>query len=239
MEKNVKKEAWLHFCVSSIGGFMGAYAIINHCDLLASSQTSNMIHIVHNLFEPEHSLLIYMVLAALVYACGNVTYVLLHKFIKLDTKIISLGLTSVAFILVSVLNFVENSYLAMLPLFFAAPIQWNAYAGDAGYGSSTFFSTNNIRQTVTSLTSYLIDGDIKMKHKAQFFGMTLLFFHIGGQRVCGADRLKVIQGPVQAFHQVHKVGVPPAGIISCVLYVVQRGKGIFFRQKVGSFRIHC
>ena len=111
---------------------MGAYAIINHCDLLASSQTSNMIHIVHNLFEPEHSLLIYMVLAALVYACGNVTYVLLHKFIKLDTKIISLGLTSVAFILVSVLNFVENSYLAMLPLFFAAPIQWNAYAGDAG-----------------------------------------------------------------------------------------------------------
>lgn len=96
---------------------MGAYAIINHCDLLASSQTSNMIHIVHNLFEPEHSLLIYMVLAALVYACGNVTYVLLHKFIKLDTKIISLGLTSVAFILVSVLNFVENSYLAMLPLF--------------------------------------------------------------------------------------------------------------------------
>lgn len=179
MEKNVKKEAWLHFCVSSIGGFMGAYAIINHCDLLASSQTSNMIHIVHNLFEPEHSLLIYMVLAALVYACGNVTYVLLHKFIKLDTKIISLGLTSVAFILVSVLNFVENSYLAMLPLFFAAPIQWNAYAGDAGYGSSTIFSTNNIRQTVTSLTSYLIDGDIKMKHKAQFFGMTLLFFHIG------------------------------------------------------------
>lgn len=179
MEKNVKKEAWLHFCVSSIGGFMGAYAIINHCDLLASSQTSNMIHIVHNLFEPEHSLLIYMVLAALVYACGNVTYVLLHKFIKLDTKIISLGLTSVTFILVSVLNFVENSYLAMLPLFFAAPIQWNAYAGDAGYGSSTIFSTNNIRQTVTSLTSYLIDGDIKMKRKAQFFGMTLIFFHIG------------------------------------------------------------
>ena len=58
-----------------------------------------------------------MVLAALVYACGNVTYVLLHKFIKLDTKIISLGLTSVTFILVSVLNFVENAYLAMLPLF--------------------------------------------------------------------------------------------------------------------------
>lgn len=179
MEKSIKKEAWLHFCVSSIGGFMGAYAIINHCDLLASSQTSNMIHIVHNLFEPEHSLLVYMLLAALVYACGNVTYVLLHKFIKLDTKIISLGLTSVAFILVSVLNFVENSYLAMLPLFFAAPIQWNAYAGDAGYGSSTIFSTNNIRQTVTSLTSYLIDGDIKMKRKAQFFGMTLIFFHIG------------------------------------------------------------
>ena len=120
-----------------------------------------------------------MLLAAFVYACGNVTYVLLHKFVKLDTRIISLCLTSAAFILVSVLNFVENSYLAMLPLFFAAPIQWNAYAGDAGYGSSTIFSTNNIRQTVTSLTSYLIDGDIKMKHKAQFFGMTLLFFHIG------------------------------------------------------------
>lgn len=179
MEKNIKKEAWLHFCVSSIGGFMGAYAIINHCDLLASSQTSNMIHIVHSLFESEHPLLIYMIIAALVYFCGNVTYVLLNKFVKLDTRIISLALTSVAFVLVSVLNFVENPYLAMLPLFYIAPIQWNAYAGDAGYGSSTIFSTNNIRQAVTALTSYLIDGDIKMKRKAQFFGMTLLFFHIG------------------------------------------------------------
>lgn len=179
MEKNIKKEAWLHFCVSSIGGFMGAYAIINHCDLLASSQTSNMIHIVYSLFESEHPLLVYMILASLVYAFGNVTYVLLNRFVKVDTRIISLALTSAAFVTVSILNFVDNPYIAMLPLFYIAPIQWNAYSGDAGYGSSTIFSTNNIRQAVTSLTSYLIDRDIKMKHKAQFFGMTLLFFHIG------------------------------------------------------------
>ena len=179
VEKSVKKESWLHFCVSSVGGFMGAYAIINHCDLLASSQTANMIHIVHNLFESEHPLLIYMILAAVVYGCGNVAYVLLKKFIKSDTRIISLFLTATAFVLVSVLNFVENPYLAMLPLFFITPIQWNAFAGDAGYGSSTIFSTNNYRQAITALTSYLIDGDIKMKRKAQFFGMTLLFFHIG------------------------------------------------------------
>ncbi len=179
MDKNIKKEAWLHFSVSSVGGFIAAYAIINHCDLLASSQTSNMIHIVHNFFEPTHSLLIYMVIAAVVYICGNVTYVLVNKFVKIDARVISLFVTSIAVFLVSMLNFVENPYLAMLPLFYATPIQWNAFAGDAGYGSSTIFSTNNLRQAVTSLASYLIDGDIKMKRKAQFFGMTLLFFHLG------------------------------------------------------------
>ena len=119
----------------------------------------------------------------------------------------------------------------MLPLFFAAPIQWNAYAGDAGYGSSTIFSTNNIRQTVTSLTSYLIDGDIKMKRKAQFFGMTLLFFHIG---VALASVAEIFLGKGE-----HMVRIFTACSVNCVLYVVQRGKGIFFRQKVGSLRIHC
>lgn len=184
VEKNVKKESWLHFCVSSVGGFMGAYAITNHGDLLASSQTANLIHIVQNLFSSDHSMLIFMLLAAVVYACGNVAYVLINRFVKTDARIVSLCITASAFLLVSLLNFVENSYLAMLPLFFTAPVQWNAFAGDAGYGSSTIFSTNNIRQAVTSLTSYLIDGDIKMKRKAQFFGCTLLFFHIGAAVAC-------------------------------------------------------
>ena len=41
-----QKQHILHFAVSSLGGFMGGYAIFNHCDVFGNAQTANMIHLV-------------------------------------------------------------------------------------------------------------------------------------------------------------------------------------------------
>ena len=41
-----QKQHILHFAVSSLGGFMGGYAIYNHCDVFGNAQTANMIHLV-------------------------------------------------------------------------------------------------------------------------------------------------------------------------------------------------
>ena len=37
-----QKQHILHFAVSSLGGFMGGYAIYNHCDVFGNAQTANI-----------------------------------------------------------------------------------------------------------------------------------------------------------------------------------------------------
>lgn len=184
MSSRHKKEAYLHFCVSLIGGFLGGYTIINHCDLLASAQTANLIHIVKTIFSTDYTLLVYLLLSLFVYISGTVTYVLAKKFIKIDIQAISLVLTSLAVIAVGCLPYAINDYLAMMPLIFVLPIQWNAFGDCLGYSSSTIFSTNNLRQTVLAFTNYAINKDAKQLNKAKFFGMTLLSFHIGVAFAC-------------------------------------------------------
>ena len=45
-----QKQHILHFAASSLGGFMGGYAIYNHCDVFGNAQTANMIHLVSKIF---------------------------------------------------------------------------------------------------------------------------------------------------------------------------------------------
>ena len=48
-----QKQHILHFAVSSLGGFMGGYAIYNHCDVFGNAQTANMIHLVSKIFTGD------------------------------------------------------------------------------------------------------------------------------------------------------------------------------------------
>lgn len=184
MSSRHKKEAYLHFGASLIGGFLGGYTIVNHCDLLASAQTANLIHIVKNIFSTDHTIMVYLILSLLVYIAGLVFYVLAKKFIKFDIQAISLTLTSLAVVAVGCLPYAINDYLAMMPLIFALPVQWNAFSDCLGYSSSTIFSTNNLRQTVVSFTNYVVNKDEKQLNKAKFFGMTLASFHVGVALAC-------------------------------------------------------
>lgn len=187
MSEKASRQKLLHYAVSSIGGFLGGYAIFNHCDFFGNAQTANLIHIVCNIFSGEFSALFFLVLALITYILGNVFYVIAEKFIKIDLKIVSLVMTSCAVTFIGLFPNVANHYIAVLPILFVTPIQWNAYRTAAGYASATIFSTNNLRVAVTSLTKYIIDKDEKQGEQARFYWLTLLGFHSGVALSCVAS----------------------------------------------------
>ena len=187
MNEKASRQKLLHYAVSTIGGFTGGYAIFNHCDFFGNAQTANLIHIVCKIFSADFSALAFLVLALITYILGNVFYVLAEKFIKHDLRLISLVMTSCAVVVIGLFPNIANHYIAVLPILFVMPIQWNAYRTAGGYVSATIFSTNNLRIAVMSLTRYIIDKDKKQGEQARFYWLTLLGFHSGVALACVAS----------------------------------------------------
>ena len=187
MNEKASRQKLLHYAVSTIGGFMGGYAIFNHCDFFGNAQTANLIHIVCKIFSADFSALAFLVLALITYILGNVFYVLAEKFIRHDLRLISLIMTSCAVVIIGLFPNIANHYIAVLPILFVMPIQWNAYRTAAGYASATIFSSNNLRIAVMSLTRYIIDRDKKQGEQARFYWLTLLSFHSGVALACVAS----------------------------------------------------
>lgn len=78
-----------------------------------------------------------------------------------------------------------NPIAAVYPIFFSAALQWSIFPGAEDFVAANVFSTNNIKQTFTSLTEYVLERKSnperareKLK-KAICFGGTLLSFHCG------------------------------------------------------------
>ena len=187
MNEKASRQKLLHYAVSTIGGFMGGYAIFNHCDFFGNAQTANLIHIVCKIFSADFSALAFLVLALATYISGNVFCVLAEKFIRHDLRLISLIMTSCAVVIIGLFPNIANHYIAVLPILFVMPIQWNAYRTAAGYASATIFSSNNLRIAVMSLTRYIIDRDKKQGEQARFYWLTLLSFHSGVALACVAS----------------------------------------------------
>ena len=187
MNEKASRQKLLHYAVSTIGGFMGGYAIFNHCDFFGNAQTANLIHIVCKIFSADFSALAFLVLALITYISGNVFCVLAEKFIKHDLRLISLVMTSCAVVVIGLFPNIANHYIAVLPILFVMPIQWNAYRTAGGYVSATIFSSNNLRIAVMSLTRYIIDRDKKQGEQARFYWLTLLSFHSGVALACVAS----------------------------------------------------
>ena len=187
MNEKASRQKLLHYAVSTIGGFMGGYAIFNHCDFFGNAQTANLIHIVCKIFSADFSGLVFLVLALITYILGNVFYVLAEKFIRHDLRLISLIMTSCAVVIIGLFPNIANHYIAVLPILFVMPIQWNAYRTAGGYASATIFSSNNLRIAVMSLTRYIIDRDKKQGEQARFYWLTPLIFHSGVALACVAS----------------------------------------------------
>lgn len=224
MNKNKRRQMYTHAAVSTVGGFFGGYAIINFCELFANAQTANMIHLVNNLIGGNFGNLIFIFASLFTYIAGNSFCVLYRKFIGGDLRRLSLLFDFLTVCLVSALVHFTNSSFVLLPVLFAMPIQWNAFGDDAGYASSTIFSTNNLRQATVSLVSYIIDKDKTQLEKAKFFWLTLLFFHIGVAFACVTSLIFAENSILLGF-------VPVA--FASVVYAVQKKALIRFKK---SFR---
>ncbi|MBR1483200.1 MAG: DUF1275 domain-containing protein [Ruminococcus sp.] len=192
--KIVKRQMMLHHAVSIIGGFMAGYTICNHTDLLANAQTGNLIHLVVSACHGDLAGIGWCLLLFVIYAAGNVFYVLCRRVSRLSMKIVSLGVTALSVAAVSVLSLTGLPYLAVAPLAFAMPVQWNAFKIAGGNSSATIFSSNNVRQTFMLLTNYFLDRKQKDLRNARFYAATLLCFHLGVAAGCLSGMAFAAQG---------------------------------------------
>lgn len=179
MKKKNKKQRRLHYAVAVIGGFLGGFAVLNHHDLLANAQTSNLISLTISIVG-RNPLQVLLHLGSLVlYMAALSLTVLIPRYTKGNLRICSLFIDALALVLLAFIPSTADDFVAMYPIFFAMAFQWNTFKGADGYIASSIFSTNNLRQLTTSLTEYLCDGDKNHLHKTSFYGGTLLFFHLG------------------------------------------------------------
>lgn len=194
MRKIMRWQRLVHYAASMIGGFWGGYTIFNHMDIFGNAQTGNLIKMVLNTVEGDYTFVGWMFLGFLVYAAGNVFYVLVRRRATVSMKIISLLCTCVAVIVTAaVAGIAANDFIACYPLIFTAPVQWNAYKIANGNSSSTIFSSNNVRQAVMLTANFALSRDRRTGAKAGFYWMTLLSFHIGVAFSCAVSLLFGVQ----------------------------------------------
>ena len=182
MKKNL--ERWIHLNMAFIGGFIGGYAILNHCDLFGSAQTANMITIALDLSGRADVELFVRILGLFIYMTGLSFTVFLPKILKVNLKLFSVIIDGVALMIVGFLPEDLNHFIALYPLFFATAFQWCSFKGADGFVSSSIFSTNNLRQFTTSYAEYFCTRDKEALRKGKFFGKVLLSYHLGAALCC-------------------------------------------------------
>jgi uncharacterized membrane protein YoaK (UPF0700 family) len=179
MEEKLKIDTWLHWNMSFVGGFFGAYALINRLGTFGSSETANMIYIVTSLLWRNLPEGLIRLAALLIYVLGIELTVFLPKYIKVDMRFVAVFVDTVAILVIARLPEDLNFMVALYPIFFATAVQWCVFGGARGYTSASIFSTNNLKQTAISFGEYILTGDRAKLDKFKFFGSTIIAFHLG------------------------------------------------------------
>lgn len=179
MKAKMDSDELIHHLAASIGGFFGAYAILNRHENFGSSATSNLIIIISDLLGHSFKGAVIRIIALLIYISAIVITTVLARKTALNVKKVSLFLSLCASFLLFFLPENMNYIVSLYPIFFITAFQWSAFIGKGNFASSTIFSTNNIRAAVTGYTNYIISKDTEQLEKARFYTGTLLFFHIG------------------------------------------------------------
>lgn len=169
----------LHGTMAVIGGFLGAYALINHHDIFGSAQTTNMIGLIHCIVGADFEEMMLRIIMLLIYMASLTISVLVARYTSLYLHRVSIILNAVGIVIIALLPDTVNDFIALYPLCFIMAFQWNSFPGAEGYTSSCIFSTNNLKQFTTSTVQYLIGREAQYQKKMKFFGFVLLAYHIG------------------------------------------------------------
>lgn len=169
----------IHFTMAFIGGYLGVYALLHFGNLFGSAQTSNLISVVTCLLGGNWVEFGLRVGGMLLYMAAIALTVFLPHHLHADLRLMSLFIDAMAALILGLLPSDIPPVLGLYPLFFSMAFQWNAFPGTDEFASATIFSTNNLRQFTSALTEVCLNHDPSHRHKARFFGFTLLSFHVG------------------------------------------------------------
>lgn len=178
MKQNIEKI--IHYNMACIGGFLGGFAILHHCDLFGSAQTANLISIALMIVGGDRKDFLVRIIALLLYSIGiSLSIILPYKAKRINMKILSLCITTISIFILWYIPGDTNHIIALYPIFFSMSIQWCCFKGAEGFTSACVFSTNNFRQCLSGFIEYFIMKKKDSMKKAKFFGGVLLFFHLG------------------------------------------------------------
>lgn len=179
MNQEEPYESHLHYLMSLIGGFLGAYALLNRGNVFGSAQTANLITITFQLIGHNFYELLIRIGALVIYGAAIVLAIIIPRYSKINMKLASILCTMLTVLLLGFLPADMNPIIALYPVFFVTAFQWSVFKGAQGYLSSPIFSTNNFKQMLSAFTEYCLSHEEAQKKKARFYGLTLLSFHIG------------------------------------------------------------
>ena len=175
----------IHFLMAFCGGFFGSYAVFNRMSVFGNAQTANLIELIGAILGRDFPDALLRLGAFLVFVSALVLSVPLERQLHRKAKYLTLAVEAAIATAISFFPEDMNPIAAVYPIFFAAALQWSIFPGAEDFVAANVFSTNNIKQTFTSLTEYVLERKSnperareKLK-KAACFGGTLLSFHCG------------------------------------------------------------
>ena len=175
----------IHFLMAFCGGFFGSYAVFNRMSVFGNAQTANLIELIGAILGRDFPDALLRLGAFLVFVSALVLSVPLERQLHRKAKYLTLAVEAAIATAISFFPEDMNPIAAVYPIFFSAALQWSIFPGAEDFVAANVFSTNNIKQTFTSLTEYVLErksnperAKEKLK-KAICFGGTLLSFHCG------------------------------------------------------------
>lgn len=175
----------IHFLMAFCGGFFGSYAVFNRMSVFGNAQTANLIELIGAVLGHDFPDALLRLGAFLVFVSALVLSVPLERQLHRKAKYLTLAVEAAIATAISFFPEDMNPIAAVYPIFFSAALQWSIFPGAEDFVAANVFSTNNIKQTFTSLTEYVLEQKSnperareKLK-KAICFGGTLLSFHCG------------------------------------------------------------
>ena len=171
-------DAILHWNISLVGGFLGAYAILLHVGNFGSAQTGNLMEMGAELVSMEWFNVLLRLAALVLFGLGVASAYLLTNFTKINMRKLALWVDAAALALASMLP-LEPALVGIYPIFFASAFQWGVCSGADGFNSATIFMTNNFKQSVLGWLQYGLTKDKEFKRKAILYTYTVISFFLG------------------------------------------------------------
>ena len=159
---NLKKDdvrARAHYFAAFVGGFLGIFPLLSSAGVFGSAQTVNLIEWIFSFLRLDSKGIFFHGIGVFLYAFAVFLATIINRRCKIDLRYFSIFIDGAAVFVMwkmpEVLPENVSGVVYLYPNFFAMAFQWCAFGGAYGFVSSTIFSTNNLRQAVSSFTEVL------------------------------------------------------------------------------------